>query len=250
MAGYSQKRLLDDIYSGKVSKFNLPGYLFEYTFEALSDEVNKVFDKKPDLPDAPESIKRKEVVSALNANIARFSGAKTFQEVNDISKFLFDDKGFKMPFKQFEEIAKPVDDIYNKTWLKTEQDTSFGQAQSADSWLQYEDEEEIFPLLQYQTSDDERVRHDHAAWDNLIYPVGHSFWDTRMPLNGYNCRCRVIQLREGEESSTKGVPKNEDKPFQNNAGKTGEVFTDKHPYFKVKKKDQPLTRDNFGLGVI
>ena len=242
---YSQKGLIEGIHAGEYSKFNLPRDLFEFTYNELVEEVEKVFGEKISFPEDDE---REEIVKSLKANLAQFSGAKTFTEVNEISKFLFDSEGFKLSFKDFQEIVKPIDDKFNKVWLKTEQDTSFGQSQSADSWLQYEKEKDIFPLLKYQTADDERVRHEHAAWDNKVFPVDHEFWDTRMPLNGYNCRCRVIQLREGKESTFKGVQENTDKQFQKNPGKSGEIFTKKHPYFKVKRGDKNLTRNNYGLG--
>jgi len=243
---YSQKDLIEGIHSGKYSKFNLPRDLFEFTYNELVEEVEKVFGKGVEFP---EDEAREEIVRSLKANIAQFSGAKTFTEVNEISKFLFDSEGFKLPFKDFQEIVKPIDDKFNKVWLKTEQDTSFGQSQSADSWLQYDKEKELFPFLQYQTADDERVRHEHAAWDNLIFPVDHEFWNSRMPLNGYNCRCRVIQLRSGEQSTFKGVQENTDKLFQKNPGKSGEIFTKNHPYFKVKRGDKNLTRNNYGFGM-
>lgn len=247
MARYSQNRIIEGVYSGEYSKYKLPEELFLYTYENLMSEVKKGFGE--DVEFEPGST-REKLFDDFNFNVNTFSGAKTFQEISDMSKFVFDEKGFKISFKQFKELAKPLDDTFNKVWLRTERDTSFGQAQSAESWLQYDAEKEIFPYLKYQTVDDERVRHDHAAWDNLVFPVEHEFWDTRMPLNGYNCRCRVIQLTEGETSSLKGVPKNEEKEFENNAGKTGEIFTSKHPYYKVKKEDLPLTKNNFGLGFV
>lgn len=242
---YSQKELIEGIYSGEYSKFNLPRDLYEFTYNELVREVEKVFGKKVEFPEDGD---REEIVKQLKTNLAQFSGAKTFTEVNEISKFLFDSEGFKLPFKDFQEIVKPIDDKFNKVWLKTEQDTSFGQSQSADSWLQYDKEKDIFPLLKYQTAEDERVRHEHAEWDNKVFPVDHPFWDTRMPLNGYNCRCRVIQLRSGKQSTFKGVQENTDKQFQKNPGKSGEIFTKNHPYFKVKRGDKNLTRNNYGLG--
>lgn len=247
MATYSQNKLIKGVFEGEYTKFNLPDFLFNFTFEELMQQSKAGFGIAADFePGSPSE----KLLTSFNFNMNTFSGAKTFQEVSDMSKFVFDEKGFKLPFKDFLEIAKPLDDTYNKTWLKTEMNTSFGQAQSAESWLQFEDEKDIFPLLKYQTADDERVRHEHAAWDNLVFPVGHKFWDTRNPLNGYNCRCRGIQLEEGTVSTFKGVAKNDEKQFDNNVGKTGEIFTNRHPYYKVKKEDRPLTKNNFGLGFL
>lgn len=245
---YSKKRLIEGIFSGEFSKFNLPDFLFLFTFTELIKEVDRGFGGG--VEDLPDGSVKLEYADAFRFNINLFSGAKTFQEINDLSKFVFDENGFKRPFKEFRELAYAIDDKYNKIWLKTEQDTAFGQAQSAESWIQYEEEKDIFPLLQYQTADDERVRHEHAAWDNLIFPVGHEFWDTRMPVNGYNCRCRVIQLRDGKTSGLTGIPDNSETLFSSNVGKTKEIFTDKHPYYKINREDRNLSRNNFGLGFL
>lgn len=243
---YSQKRLIQGIYEGEYSKYALPEFLFEFTFEELIESVEKGFGGGTG--DFLEGTTKEELANSFRLNINTFGGAKTFQEVDEMTKFLFNEKGFKLPFKEFMDIAKPLDDVFNKSWLKTELDTSFGQSQSAEQWVRFDEDKDIFPLLQYQTADDERVRHSHAQWDNLIFPVDHPFWDTRNPLNGYNCRCRVIQLSEGKASKYKGVESNKEKVFADNAGKSGKIFTDKHPYYKVKKEDQPLTKNNFGLG--
>lgn len=246
MAKYTQNRLIGDIHKGKVSKYNLPAYLYEYTYESLVQEVYKIFGKTTE---AQQAINRAYLVTQLKTNLAYFSGAKTYTEVNDITKFLFDKDGNKLPFKDFRKVAGAIDDKYNKQWLRTEQNTAFGQSQSADSWKQYEDQKDIFPLLKYQTALDERVRQSHRAWDNLIFPVNHPFWDDHMPLNGYNCRCRVIQLRDGKESDYSKVEKNEDKVFANNVGKTGQIFTKRHPYYKIKKQDEILSHNNYGFGL-
>jgi len=247
MATYSQKKLLAGIFSGDYSKFNLPDFLFLFTFEELLEEVNKGFGEASAFA---EGSVRRGYADAFRFNMNTFSGAKTFQEVNNLSRLVFTEEGFKRPFAEFRELAAPVDDTYNKTWLKTEQDTTFGPAQGAEHWVEIEEDKEILPFLQYQTADDERVRHEHAQWDNLTFPVDHEFWDTRMPVNDFNCRCRVIQLSEGKTSKLKGVPENSSSVFNNNVGKTREIFTESHPYYKVSAEDQPLTKNNFGLGFV
>ena len=38
------------------------------------------------------------------------------------------------------------------------------------------------------------MRASHAKLNKIILPVEHSFWDTYMPPNDWNCRCNVRQL--------------------------------------------------------
>lgn len=231
------KKKLDEIYwgihSGKITISNLPKELSEFTYSEIIKFVEQGFG---DL-DTDFKIAR---MASYDDNIVAFSGAKTFQEVKDLNSFVFTQEGAKRPFKEFREFAQAINDQYNVVWLKTEQDTAFGMAQSANQWADIQEDKELFPLLQYQTVGDGRVRDDHAAWDEITRPVDDPFWDTRMPINGFNCRCQVIKLSEGTKSSLRGVPQNEDPMFNVNPGKVNYIFNEnKHPYFSHTRAEGP-----------
>lgn len=226
-------KIFKGIHSGSIDLDNLPDELSAFTYGELIRFVETGFGK---LDSALKTTK----MELYQGNISAFSGAKTFQEVKDLSNFVFTPDGAKRPFKEFKEFAGQINDKYNKVWLKTEQDTAFGVAQGADQWIDFEKDKDLFPMLQYQTSEDERVRPEHADWDGLKFPVDDSFWDTRMPVNGFNCRCTVIKLTEGAKSSKKGVPQNSSEQFSNNPGKVDYIFDPKkHPYFKHTKAEGP-----------
>lgn len=220
------------IHSGKIDIENLPVELSQYTYDEIISSVKGGFGKLSD--------SKKAKMALYDQNIVAFSGAKTFQNVKDLSSFVFNEEGIKRPFKEFREFAQQIDETYNVRWLKTEQDTAYGMAQSASKWNDFEETEEDFPLLQYQTAADERVRDEHAMWDGIIRPVNDPFWDTNMPLNGFNCRCDVIKLSEGKQTSLRGVKINDDPMFSVNPGKVDYIFDEKkHPYFKHTKSEGP-----------
>ena len=76
--------------------------------------------------------------------------------------------------------------------------TNMQMAYMAGQWQQIKEQERIAPYLMYNAVDDYRTREEHRAWDGKIYPVSHPFWFTHMPLNGWNCRCGVIQLSKSD----------------------------------------------------
>lgn len=45
--------------------------------------------------------------------------------------------------------------------------------------------------FRYVTMGDHRVRPNHIEWHGVILPVGHPFWQTHYPPNGFNCRCHI-----------------------------------------------------------
>ena len=52
------------------------------------------------------------------------------------------------------------------------------------------------PYLRYVAVQDARTRPDHMAWHGTVLPVGHPWWATHNPPNGWRCRCTVVQLAE------------------------------------------------------
>ena len=230
----SQKKINEifkGIHSGSINLDNLPTELSSFTYDEIIKFIQSGFGE---LTTEFKVAK----MSAYDNNIVAFSGAKTFQEVKDLNSFVFTEEGAKRSFKEFREFAQQINETYNVAWLKTEQDTAFSMAQSAEKWDRFEEEKDIFPMLQYQTVGDDRVREEHAAWDNITRPVDDSFWDIHMPPNGFNDRCTVIQLAEGKKTSLRGVPKNDDPMFNVNPGKVNYIFNEKkHPYFKHTRSE-------------
>lgn len=74
--------------------------------------------------------------------------------------------------------------------------TNMRTAHAAGEWQGIQNTKRLLPYLRYVTMDDERVRHQHAAWHNVVLPVDHPWWETHFPPNGWGCRCRVEALSE------------------------------------------------------
>lgn len=77
-------------------------------------------------------------------------------------------------------------------------------AYAAGHWRMIEEQADVAPFLMYDAVDDFRTRPEHRLWDRKVLPVGHPWWRTHYPPNGFNCRCGVIQL-SGEEVEALGL---------------------------------------------
>jgi len=195
-------------------------------------------------------------------NIAIFSGAKTFQQVKDMSSLVFTENGYKRDYSEFKKLItgdkfhEGVFAKYNKNYLKTEYNTALSTAQMGREWLQIEDDADVFPYLKYVTAHDERVRHTHQLWDGVVRPVGDAFWTTHVPPNGFNCRCRLMQLNPDDDVFSvtpddviKTMPKTDSPLFQMNPAKSGYIFDPSiHPYTKnVEERFKVSASQNFGF---
>ncbi len=242
-----QDDLFDKIRLRVVTVFSLSLLLYDDIVSGLQAGLFEGFGGGLDRFDNQPS--KKALLERLNINIHRLSAAKNFQQTNDMANFILDDKGFIRSFNDFKKDVKPIFDKYNDTWFKAEFDTIVAQGQAASQWVDIQNNKETLPLLEYQTADDEKVRPQHAAWDDIVRTVDDPFWNRHFPPNGFNCRCIVKQLSEGTVTSIASVDKlPSDDIFALNFGKDEFVFkttgAGPHPYFKAPAN---LKRNNFGL---
>jgi len=214
------------VYGGEVSREKLPRDLYNEILRRLTDAVISGFGDGLKIDGGASLLKD------FNDNLAVFSAAKTYQQVNDMANFIFDDNGNKTAFSVFKKHADEIFETYNENWLKTELNTAASLASSAKYWLEIWRDKDIFPYLKYVTIGDERVRHDHELLDGIIRKVTDSFWDEYFPPNDWNCRCIVEQLEDAIETDISGmnIPKNPPL-FAMNPAKSRFIFDEtKHPY--------------------
>lgn len=214
--------------------------LIESTYEAFSEAVD--FGIKDNV--IPEAMKM-----YLKNNTFVFSGFKTHQQLDRVSRLLHDDDGHIKPFNRFLKDVQSIDKKYNRTYLNAEYNFAIRSAQAAGKWNNFlQDGDEFY--LQYRTARDERVRDEHRILDRITLPVSSDFWNEYFPPNGWNCRCNVIQVNKDRYEQTNeseaiargrsatykpnadGV--NKAAIFRFNPGKEQRIFPKKHPYYKTK----------------
>jgi len=245
--------LLTAIYDGRISRGNLPEDLYYAIGEYLERGVIEGLGGVGAVTKFTGS--KAELAASLRENVWLFSGAKTFQTVSALEGLLTDDEGVRS-FKDFKEFARKEYDLYNDTWAKAEYDTAIGQAQNAITWNNIEETKDVLPLLRYSAIIDQNTSDICEPLNGITLPVDDPFWDVYMPENHYNCRCTVEQLTDGELTNKETlkdihetVGKEMNSAFKMNPGKTGQVFSNEHPYFDVPKEFKKDAENNFGLPI-
>ena len=75
-----------------------------------------------------------------------------------------------------------------------------------------------FKFWMYKHGGSAEPRAQHLAWDGLVLPTDHPFWETHFPPNGWGCSCRVVGVRSPEGATRLGgdpnkrLPSDWDKP--------------------------------------
>lgn len=249
--------LVEGVYFGVISVNDLPESLFEFTY------LNSMGGAVLGYGDVTPEIFRLKRLRDYKINMSFFSGAKTWQHVNELSLNIFDENGQKRSFSSFKKIAKNINPLYNENFLKTELNTAFAVTQGAKHWDDIEENKKLLPMLQYVTIGDSHVRPEHASFDGIIKPVDSDFWASHMPPNDWGCRCTVLQLEKGKETDldehlkkyNRSVPEkqrvdsldNTSKVFKENPGKVNHIYPSSHPYNDIPKEFKQAQNENFGF---
>ena len=236
-----ENKFISGVYNGVYNEDNLPEFIYKSIGEDMEREVKKGYG--PTLAGAEKT----KLLNELTTSVYKFSGAKTYQETKALGLLVYDKNGSKKTVAQFKKEAKEVMTVFNKNYARTELETAFSNSQNARDWQKFEAEADVLPFLRYRSQGDSKVRPDHIDLEGITLPVGDPFWSSYTPTNGYNCRCFLEQVEEGAKiTSKKKLPSPKDLPkgFNNNPAKTGEIFTEKHPYYEAPKKK---VDNNFGL---
>jgi SPP1 gp7 family putative phage head morphogenesis protein len=175
-------------------------------------------------------------LSDINRNLYNFAGAKTYQQLTAFNDMLKGPDGklvsfpdFRKNIEEYRSTALGIDEQYNKNWLYSEYQNAVNSGLGAKRWDEFQQTADLFPNLEYRTVGDALVRHEHAELNGIIKPINDPWWDTYYPPNDWGCRCRARPTADQPTEITPDVEIPE--MFQNNVGKSGEIFTEDHPYF-------------------
>lgn len=180
------------------------------------------------------------LISSLKSNVYVFSGAKTHQELRQLTDLLYEgDEVRSLP--DFLSQVKLVSKAYNEVYLKSEYNHAIASGQMTRKWQELTKDIEKYDLM-YDAVNDERTRAEHARYDGVIRPADDPFWARYYPPNGWGCRCSVRRVRKGKKES-QPMPDNADgrdlaPMFRNNTARSGVAFPPKHPYFEQSMADR------------
>lgn len=108
--------------------------------------------------------------------------------------------------EDFAELVTPI--LKRKGWLPGPQglanrvnliyDTNLRVARAVGRWQRVQKVAHVMPYLQGQTVGDPRVREEHRAFQGIVLPVNHWFWQEFWPPLFFRCRCDVVQLTRSQ----------------------------------------------------
>lgn len=241
---------LQGIFSGEINEYEIPETLYKAIADYLKEGLYKGFGG--DLVDFGG--KDLELLNELRSNVYMFSAAKSYQQIKEIGSLMFDENGDRISIGAFSKLGKESFATWNDDYGRTEYNTAVGQATMANKWTEVERNKDLLPILVFDTKG--KACPECAPYEGFSAPVDDPKWKWLMPLLHFNCACTVRQEEKGYPLSSKeendrvdGMKENVPEVFRNNAGIDKEIFSAKHPYFDVPKKDREYAANNFNLPI-
>lgn len=124
----------------------------------------------------------------MEANLFRFSSAKTLSDVNKLNALLPD-------CKTFNEFKKKAGKKIGKH-LRAEYNLAYSTSRNAAEYHRLVKIKGDFPTWQYMTTGDADVRDGHRALHGKKFRADDPAFDSIYTPNGWGCRCWIKALRE------------------------------------------------------
>ena len=173
-------------------------------------------------------------VQQLRNNAEVFSAFKAHRMGRDMASQLLDDDGNVKPFEQFRKDTEGIVSHHVKQWLRTEYDTAIRRAHRAAEMRQFIDEADVFPNIEWLPSTAVNPREEHMPFYHHVWAIDDPFWEHHKPGDEWGCQCGWESTDDPVTDNT-GLDDESIAPpspgLGGNPAKTGQVFSDDHPYF-------------------
>lgn len=177
---------------------------------------------------------KSEFLQQLRSNSEVFSAFKAHRMGRDMASQLLDDDGNVKPFEQFRKDTEGIVSHHVKQWLRTEYDTAIRRAHRAAEMRQFIDEADVFPNIEWLPSTAVNPREEHMPFYHHIWAIDDPFWEHHKPGDEWGCQCgweatdKPLTDNTGLDDESIAPPS---PGLSGNPVKTGQVFSDDHPYF-------------------
>jgi hypothetical protein len=178
----------------------------------------------------------KELLKNLTYNVGVFSAFKNHDMSKALVKAMKDEEGNEKSFYQFRKDTAAIVGDYKIQHLQAEWNAAQSNARAAANWQKAIETKDLYPNLEYTPSRSAHPRDSHRALWGTIRPINDPFWDIYMPPSAWGCECGVRATDKDATNLPDSLP--EVSPvFANNPGKTGKVFNNEHPYYKLEGEE-------------
>jgi len=171
----------------------------------------------------------------LKNSLSKFAAAKSHSLTQSLAEAKAQAGGKK---KAYREASAPSVAAHT-AHLAAERQAASHRARAAKQWEGFQRERKLYPNIEWTRSRSANPRDQHLAYVGNVWPMDDPFWNTNQPGCVYGCKCgwRTTDRVPTDNKDVKVTPPSPG--LEGNPYVTGEIFTDKHPYFRDAPKHIP-----------
>jgi hypothetical protein len=240
------ERIAKDMHEGRLKPGQLDESLVKNIYAELNEAAGSGYGKNWNKLGNDAAQDRS--VLHMQRNLYRFSGAKSFTELEQVNSAQYKD-GKSREFNDFLSDVLKINDTYNITHKQAEWQTARQSGHSAREYQQFVADIKIFPNVRFKTVGDKRVRESHKKLEGTIVPINSEFLRRYMTPLDYRCRCRWVQTAEKVSKYIPDTVEGVKPEFIGNVGITNEVFPEQnrdggkaHPHFAILRTNTEAVR--------
>lgn len=208
------------------------GELYSHILESFNNAVD---EGRRHAVDEGVEMEDTALVEELKRNNEVFAAFRTHRMERDMASQLTDEAGRLKSFEQYCRDVEPITAHHVKAWLRTEYNTAVIRAHQAVAWKEYERRADVLPNLRWMPSTSVEPGADHKLYWGTVLPIDHPFWNAHRPGDRWNCKCALEPTDDDATAEPYTPPGDRShrpaRGLENNPGKDGRIFSDKHPYF-------------------
>lgn len=167
-----------------------------------------------------------DMLTNFKSNVTRFAAFKTYHVTRQLKSIKTKDDS------EFKRQAKGAIKKFNR-YQAAEYHATVARARTAKQFEQFKDELDLYPNLEWLATKSAVARELHKKFVGTILPHDDPFWNDNQPGNLYGCKCDW-RTTDAAVTESPGNVAPAAEGLEGNPAVTGEIFTDNHPYFKVK----------------
>lgn len=219
--------VIEYIWQGKDFKKGNPPDFYQEIFDVYNKNLLKAVSS-----DDPEMAK------LLKNNVSRLAAAKTNYTIQLIYRCKADVNAVARNKEEFQKAAKVVINRANSTQA-AEYNTVVHRSRVVKQWERFEKEKYLYPHFKWLRTRSATPREVHLAYVGRVWHLDDPFLKTNHPGCTWNCKCDGTNTDEPVTENSGIIPVPPSPGLEGNPYYTGEIFSNKHPYFSRVDKHIP-----------
>ncbi len=191
---------------------------------------------------------RDSFAEVVRGNNAVFSAFKVHRMGRDMASRMLDADGNLKSFEQFRTDTEGIVSHHVDAWLRTEFNTAVRRAHKALDMQRFREEADVFPNIKWLPSTAINPRESHIPFYDHVWAVDDPFWLKHKPGDEWGCQCdweatdEPVTDNTGLDVHVKSTP-----GLGGDPSRSGEMFSDDHPYFPSECKGCPFDKSVLGV---